>query len=160
MTFTPGDIVQITANPKHELYGMLGLVTGLADNGNVLVFFNFGPKYNDPSTRMQGIRFACKPDEVTKIGVSAAKLNIAKINRACDNAQIAVQEANPELVILIKHAEEARKWKHLPYGSEEARQHGCVCGDVRNPDCFLHGHTLEEVQRASRSIDNIFDVEK
>lgn len=160
MTFTPGDVVQITANPKHQLYGMFGLVTGHASNGGVLVFLNFGPNYNDPKTRMQGIRFVCRADEITKIGVCAADLDIAKINDTCDRAQKAAQRDNPELVILIQHAEEARKWSHLPFGSDEARAHGCTCGEVRNPDCFLHGHTLEEVTRASRMLDNIFDVEK
>ena len=160
MTFEPGDVVQITANPKHELHGMFGLVTGTSANGNIMVFLNFGPRFNDPETRMQGIRFAFREEEITKIGVTAAKLNIAKINKTCDNAQKAVQETNPELVILIKHAEEARKWKHLPFGSAEAREHGCVCAEVRNPDCFLHGHTLEEVKRASRTIENIFDADR
>lgn len=160
MAFTPGDVVQITANPKHQLYGMFGLVTGASQNGGVLVFLNFGPNYNDPQTRMQGIRFSFREDELTKIGVCAANLDIAKINETCDRAQKAAQEENPELVILIKHAEEARKWNHLPFGSTEAREHGCVCGEIRNPDCFLHGHTLEEVKRASRMLDNIFDVDK
>ncbi|MBS1954949.1 MAG: hypothetical protein JST89_12230 [Cyanobacteria bacterium SZAS-4] len=160
MTFEPGDVVQITKNPKHDLYGMFGLVTGVSDNGSYMVFLNFGPKYSAPETRIQGIRFTFSEDEITKIGVNAAKLDIAKINKNCDNAQKAVQAANPDLVILIKHAEEARKWKHLPFGSPEAKEHGCVCGEVRNPDCFLHGHTLEEVKRASRVIENIFDVDK
>ena len=111
MTFEPGDVVQITANPKHELHGMFGLVTGISDNGNVMVFMNFGPKYNDPKTRMQGIRFGFRVDEITKIGVTAAKLNIAKINKICDNAQKAVQEANPDLVILISFQGQTSRYK-------------------------------------------------
>lgn len=160
MTFEIGDVVQVTKNPKHDLYGMFGLVTGISENGSYSVFLNLGPKYNDPNLRMQGIRFKFNEDELAKIGVNAAKLDIAKINRDCDNAEKAVRASHPDLVILIQHAEEARKWKHLPFGSQEAKEHGCVCAEVRNPDCFLHGHTVEEVKRASRSIENIFDVDK
>lgn len=43
-----------------------------------------------------------------------------------------------QMLARLATAEEANKWKHLPVGSPQAKEHGCVCDEVRSRDCLLH----------------------
>lgn len=62
--------------------------------------------------------------------------------------------ADPKVQALLKQAEDARTYRNLEPGCGEALALGCICVDVRDENCKIHGFTMRECFQAIQAIED------